>query len=380
MAGGEPIRVLVCDDHDLFRKGLRMVLEAEEDIVVVAEAADGEQAVARVEELAPDVVLMDVRMPRMGGIDATRVIRQLFPTTRIIVLTVCDEEDDLYGAVKAGANGYLLKEVSIEEVADAVRAVYGGQSLISPSLASKLLNEFEGQIGTIKEAVLGAGPRLSEREVEILKMIALGMGNHDVAERMGGVGEHGAQPRGQHPGQAPAPGPDRDRDLMRAARHLSHLRPRGTYTEWFWPPRRPPARRLPQLRARPHPRARPRPRAPPGTGPTSSAWRAATAATWACRPGATSTRRHLDRIAIFSIWDALGAEGEHAPGRSAARAPATAAASPTRGSRAGPTACGCGPTSPAGGRPPSPTWRPASPASSAASGCPSRSPASASGR
>ena len=185
MAGGEPIRVLVCDDHDLFRKGLRMVLEAEEDIVVVAEAADGEQAVARVEELAPDLVLMDVRMPRMGGIEATRLIRQLFPTTRIIVLTVSDEEDDLYGAVKAGANGYLLKEVSIEEVADAVRAVYAGQSLISPSLASKLLNEFEGQIGTIKEAVLGAGPRLSEREVEILKMIALGMGNHDVAERMG---------------------------------------------------------------------------------------------------------------------------------------------------------------------------------------------------
>ncbi len=184
-AGGEPIRVLVCDDHDLFRKGLRMVLEAEEDIVVVAEAADGEQAVARVEELAPDVVLMDVRMPRLGGIEATRIIRQLFPTTRIIVLTVSDEEDDLYGAVKAGANGYLLKEVSIEEVADAVRAVYAGQSLISPSLASKLLNEFEGQVGTLKEAVLGAGPRLSEREVEILKMVALGMGNHDVAERLG---------------------------------------------------------------------------------------------------------------------------------------------------------------------------------------------------
>ena len=183
--GGEPIRVLVCDDHDLFRKGLRMVLEAEEDIVVVAEAADGEQAVARVEELAPDVVLMDVRMPRLGGIDATRIIRQLFPTTRIIVLTVSDEEDDLYGAVKAGANGYLLKEVSIEEVADAVRAVYAGQSLISPSLASKLLNEFEGQVGTLKEAVLGAGPRLSEREVEILKMIALGLGNHEVAERLG---------------------------------------------------------------------------------------------------------------------------------------------------------------------------------------------------
>jgi len=185
MAGGEPIRVLVCDDHDLFRKGLRMVLEAEEDIMVVAEAADGEQAVARVEELAPDVVLMDVRMPRLGGIEATRIIRQLFPATRIIVLTVSDEEDDLYGAVKAGANGYLLKEVSIEEVADAVRAVYEGQSLISPSLASKLLSEFEGAVGALKDAVLASGPRLSEREVEVLKLIALGMGNHDVAERMG---------------------------------------------------------------------------------------------------------------------------------------------------------------------------------------------------
>ncbi|HUR22821.1 MAG TPA: response regulator transcription factor, partial [Acidimicrobiales bacterium] len=127
--GSEPIRVVISDDHDLFRRGLKMVLEAEEDIEVVAEAADGQEALVRVEELAPDVVLMDVRMPRMGGIEATRLIRQLFPTTRIIVLTVSDEEDDIYGAVKAGANGYLLKEVSIEEVADAVRAVFAGQSL-----------------------------------------------------------------------------------------------------------------------------------------------------------------------------------------------------------------------------------------------------------
>jgi DNA-binding NarL/FixJ family response regulator len=131
--GPEPIRVVISDDHDLFRRGLKMVLEAEEDIEVVAEAADGQQAVTRVEELAPDVVLMDVRMPRMGGIEATRLIRQLFPTTRIIVLTVSDEEDDIYGAVKAGANGYLLKEVSIEEVADAVRAVFAGQLGVSES-------------------------------------------------------------------------------------------------------------------------------------------------------------------------------------------------------------------------------------------------------
>jgi two-component system NarL family response regulator len=182
--GEEPIRVVISDDHELFRRGLKMVLEAEEDIEVVAEAVDGQDAVTRVEEHAPDVVLMDVRMPRMGGIEATRIIRQLFPTTRIIVLTVSDEEDDLYGAVKAGANGYLLKEVSIEEVADAVRAVFAGQSLISPALASKLLAEFSGQPKAVDDPLLSA-PRLTEREVEVLKLVALGHQNDKIAEQLG---------------------------------------------------------------------------------------------------------------------------------------------------------------------------------------------------
>lgn len=182
--GSEPIRVVISDDHDLFRRGLKMVLEAEEDIEVVAEAADGQEAVSRVEELAPDVVLMDVRMPRMGGIEATRLIRQLFPTTRIIVLTVSDEEDDLYGAVKAGANGYLLKEVSIEEVADAVRAVFAGQSLISPSLASKLLAEFSGPPKAADDPV-SSSVRLTEREVEVLKLVALGKENLQIAGQLG---------------------------------------------------------------------------------------------------------------------------------------------------------------------------------------------------
>jgi len=181
--GDERIRVVISDDHDLFRRGLRMVLEAEEDIEVVAEAANGQEAVARVEELAPDVVLMDVRMPRMGGIEATRLIRQLFPTTRIIVLTVSDEEDDLYGAVKAGANGYLLKEVSIEEVADAVRAVFGGQSLISPTLASKLLAEFSGSAKAVDDPLLTSA-RLTEREVAVLKLVALGHENAQIAARL----------------------------------------------------------------------------------------------------------------------------------------------------------------------------------------------------
>ena len=189
VGGDEPIRVVISDDHELFRRGLRMVLEAEEDIEVVAEAVDGQDAVTRVEELAPDVVLMDVRMPRMGGIEATRIIRQLFPTTRIIVLTVSDEEDDLYGAVKAGANGYLLKEVSIEEVADAVRAVFAGQSLISPALASKLLAEFSGRPRISDNRALDdpllSAPRLTEREVAVLKLVALGHANDTIAEQLG---------------------------------------------------------------------------------------------------------------------------------------------------------------------------------------------------
>jgi two-component system NarL family response regulator len=182
-AGAEPIRVVISDDHQLFRRGLKMVLEAEEDIEVVAEAADGQEAVSRVEELAPDVVLMDVRMPRMGGIEATRAIRQLFPTTRIIVLTVSDEQDDLYGAVKAGANGYLLKEVSIEEVADAVRKVHAGESLISAPLASRLLAEFATQPKPLEDAL--ASPRLTDREVEVLKLVALGYDNAKIAEQLG---------------------------------------------------------------------------------------------------------------------------------------------------------------------------------------------------
>ena len=170
----DTIRVLIADDHDRFRRGLRMVLEAEDGIEVVAEAGDGDEAVARVEELAPDVVLMDVRMPNTNGIEAARTIREAFPATRIVMLTVSDEEDDLFDAVKAGANGYLLKEVSIEEVADAVRAVVQGQSLISPSMAAKLITEFGS-----------ASHSLSDRELEVLKRVARGMGNEAIATELG---------------------------------------------------------------------------------------------------------------------------------------------------------------------------------------------------
>ena len=181
----EPIRVLVVDDHALFRRGLQMVLEQEPDIEVVAEASDGAEAVERAAaETLPDIVLMDVRMPRRGGIDACTAIHEAVPSAKIIMLTISDEEADLYDAIKAGAMGYLLKEISIEEVAAAIRAVHGGQSLISPSMASKLLTEFASMIKKTDDRQQVPTPRLTDREMEVLKLVAKGMNNRDIAKQL----------------------------------------------------------------------------------------------------------------------------------------------------------------------------------------------------
>ena len=178
------IRVLVADDHALFRRGLNMILESEGGIQVVAEAEDGFEAVEKALDLAPDVVLMDVRMPRLSGIEAAAQIRDGIPSAKILMLTVSDEEEDLYEAVKAGANGYLLKEISIEEVADAIRAVTQGQSLISPSMASKLLDEFNTLSRQADSRQSPHAPRLTERELEVLQLVAQGLSNKRIAEKL----------------------------------------------------------------------------------------------------------------------------------------------------------------------------------------------------
>jgi two-component system NarL family response regulator len=179
---GDAIRVVVCDDHALFRRGLMMVLEDEPDLEVLAEAADGTEAVDTCIDLAPDVILMDVRMPGLSGIAATQAIRESMPTAKVIMLTVSDDEEDLFGSIRAGAAGYLLKEISIEEVADAVRAVMRGESLISPSMASKLLAEFAVLSRADGQSRDASAPRLTERELEVLSRVAEGMSNREIAE------------------------------------------------------------------------------------------------------------------------------------------------------------------------------------------------------
>lgn len=178
----EPIRVLVVDDQELFRRGLTMLLAAEPDIEVVGEANDGDDALQRVLEQAPDVVLLDVRMPRVSGIETCRQMKEAAPSAQILMLTASDEEADLYQALKNGAAGYLLKDSSIDQLAQAVRVVHDGQSLISPSMAAKLIDEFK-QISR-PDRSQNNGLRLTARELEVLRLVSRSMNNREIAKEL----------------------------------------------------------------------------------------------------------------------------------------------------------------------------------------------------
>jgi DNA-binding NarL/FixJ family response regulator len=182
----EPIRTLIVDDHALFRRGLEIVLATESDIEVVGQAGDGTEAIERASEALPDVVLMDVRMPRSSGIEACRAIKEVAPSAKIIILTMSDEEEDLFEAIRAGASGYLLKDIPLDEVSEAVRAVNGGQSLISPAMAGKLLTEFAALAKRDQEEVPQQvpAPKLTDREMQVLKLVARGMNNRDIAKEL----------------------------------------------------------------------------------------------------------------------------------------------------------------------------------------------------
>jgi DNA-binding NarL/FixJ family response regulator len=179
----DEVRVVLVDDHDLFRTGLRNLLEEHGGVTVLAEAVNGAEGVKLVRELAPDVVVMDLNMPTMSGVDATRMITAQSPLTRVIVLSISDEDADVMDAIVAGACGYLLKDSSISEVVTGIRSAAVGASLISPTIASKVLQRVRATTADtdIAETIQ---TELSDRELEVLKLIANGKDNAQIAAEL----------------------------------------------------------------------------------------------------------------------------------------------------------------------------------------------------
>jgi DNA-binding NarL/FixJ family response regulator len=178
-----PVRVVIADDHELYRRGMHVIVELEGTATVVGEASNGDDAVAVCTSVQPDIVLMDVRMPGMGGIEACRRIRCAVPAARILMLTMSDEETDLFEAIKAGASGYLLKDVPGEAVLAAIGRVNDGQAIIPPSMAATLLTEFS-RLSREPEPATGSVPSLTDREVEVLRLVARGLANREIAEKL----------------------------------------------------------------------------------------------------------------------------------------------------------------------------------------------------
>jgi len=172
-------RVLLVDDHDLFRTGLRNLIE-EQGVLVVGECDNGTEALRAVRELAPDVVVMDLNMPGISGVEATRQISMIAPLTRVLVLTISDQDSDVMDAILAGACGYLLKDSSITELISGIQAAAVGESLVSPAIASKVLQRVRASSASPHEAKL-IQSELSDREIQVLKLIANGKDNGMIA-------------------------------------------------------------------------------------------------------------------------------------------------------------------------------------------------------
>jgi DNA-binding NarL/FixJ family response regulator len=177
----EKLRVVLVDDHDLLRRGIKTMLESEADIEVVGEAADGADALPLVEETLPDVVLIDVIMPNKDGIEATREIKEAFPNVGVVVLSGHDERQFLFDALKAGASGYLLKTADLEEVVATVRSAAKGEAKLDPALATQVLSEFQAYQ---KAEVAEVYQPLTPREREILKLMSEGLPNKTIASRL----------------------------------------------------------------------------------------------------------------------------------------------------------------------------------------------------
>lgn len=177
----ESVGVLLADGQELFRQGLCALLSNEPGIEVVAEASNGVEAMRRAASTAPDVVLIDVWLPQVSGIEACRSIKESAPATKVVMLTASEAESDLYESVKSGASGYLLKDSSLDQVVQAIRVVVEGQSLISPSMAVKLMDEFKVMSRPEKQR---SQLKLTARELEVLGLVAKGLNNRDVAKHL----------------------------------------------------------------------------------------------------------------------------------------------------------------------------------------------------
>lgn len=176
------IKVLIADDHAVVREGTRRILEQEPDMEVVGEAGDGEEAVNLATSLKPDVAIIDIAMPKLDGIEATRRIKAAWPSINILILSAYDDDQFIFSLLEAGAAGYLLKSIRSRELIDAIRAVYSGESVLHPSIARKVLNRFVSASGKPE----GQEPSgvLSDREMEVLRLAAKGLSNQDIAEKL----------------------------------------------------------------------------------------------------------------------------------------------------------------------------------------------------
>lgn len=176
------IKILIADDHAVVREGTRQILEREPDLVVVAEAVDGEEAVRLAGSSKPDVAIIDIAMPVVDGIEATRQIKALYPAVAVLILSAYDDDQFVFGLLEAGAAGYLLKSVRGRELVDAVRQVYAGESVLHPTIARKVLNRF---VPTADKAAANKQTEvLSERETEVLRLAARGLSNQEIADEL----------------------------------------------------------------------------------------------------------------------------------------------------------------------------------------------------